>query len=149
MAGKNKLERASRILWDDSGAAARDLTGDLVPGSLSGGGLELDEVDLTGVSQVAEQVLGGHGRSEISAQFYLNDTATTGALTVLKASLGLVGTLTLQWGSSGAAPTTGDPEWEGEYTLLSANIVLAGNKPVIQARWKPGSSTAPAWGTVA
>jgi hypothetical protein len=79
----------------------------------------------------------------------MNDTATTGAFTVLKAMVGEVGTLTLQWGSNGATPSTGDPEWEGEYTLMQANIVFDGGKAVVDCTFQPGSSTAPAWGTVA
>ena len=77
-----------------------------------------------------------------------HDTATTGAHTVLKATGGIAGTLTLQWGQNGAAPTTGDLEWEGEYVLLSNNVSLDGNKPVLQCTWKPTGATPPAWGTV-
>jgi len=150
-AGKNYIERAFRIWWDDGGVGAgtpRDLTGDLVPGSVSGGGLVFDEADLTGVSETVYNFLADRAQSEIAAQFYMNDTASTGALTVLTGSDGGYGTLTLQWGSLGAAPQSGAPEWEGEYVLLQADIVLKGNVPAIQARWKPKGSTAPAWGTM-
>ena len=146
-AGKNKAERWVTVIWDDSGESPQDLTGDLVPGTLSGGGLTFDEVDLTGVSEAVKNFLAGHGESEISAQFHLNDTATTGASTVLNGSAGGTGTLTIAWGA-GAAPTTGDLEWEGEYVLLGAPVVLSGNKFVHQCRWKPTGSTAPAFGTV-
>jgi len=148
MAGKNKSERGFRITWDDSGGNPRDLSGDLVPGSVSGGGLTFDEVDLTGVSESVRNFLAGHADSEITARFHLNDTATTGATTVLNGSNGGTGTLTLEFGSAGAAPTAGDPDWEGEYVLLDAKVVLDGNKHVHEARWKPTGSTAPAWGTV-
>ena len=150
--GKNKVERGFRLLWDDLGTGAgtaRNLSGDLVLGSVSGGGLTFDEADLTGVSEAVRNFLAGHANSEISATFHMNDTATTGATTVLNGSVGGIGTLTLQWGASSAAPTTGDPEWEGEYVLLSNNIALDGNKFVHQVRWLPTGSTAPAWGTVA
>ena len=146
-AGKNKAERWFTINWDDSGTTARDLSGDLVPGSVGGGGLTYDEVDLTGVSEAVKNFLAGHAESEITAQFHMNDTATTGASTVLNGSAGGTGTLTLAWGA-GAAPTGGDLEWEGEYVLLDATVALAGNKFVHQCRWKPTGSTAPAWGTV-
>ena len=147
VSGKDKVERWFYIFWDDSTPTARNLTADLVPGTVSGGGLTLDEVEMTGVSNAVKNYLAGHANSEISAQFYINDTATTGSLTVLMGTEGTVGTLTLQWGGGGA-PTTDDPEWAGEYTLLSADIVLAGNKHVIACRWLPGTATAPAWGTV-
>jgi len=146
--GKNKLERGFRISFDDSGGTVRDLSGDLVPGSVSGGGLVYDEVELTGVSESVKNYLAGHAESEITAQFYMNDTASTGAFTVLSGNQGGTGTLTLQWGSSGSAPDTGDPEWEGEYVLLNASVGLNGNKPVINAVFKPTGSTPPAWGTV-
>lgn len=150
MAGKNHNERSFRLLFDDASAAAQDLSADLVPGSVSGGGLTFDEVDVTGVSEAVYNFLKGRGTSEISANFHMNDTATTGATTVLNghdAGSG-VGTLTLQWGQNSAAPTTGDPEWEGEYVLLSNVIALDGNKFVHQCTFKPSGAVAPAWGTV-
>ena len=148
MAGKTHVEKSFRILWDDSGGTARDLSADLVPGSISGGGLTFDEADMTGVSYTVYNFLADRATSEVSASFHLNDTATTGAFTVLNGTGGKAGTLTLQWGQNGAAPTTGDPEWEGEYVLLSNNVSLDGNKPVVQCTWKPTGATPPAWGTV-
>ncbi len=147
MAGKNKVERGFRILVDNSAGSVQGLSGDLVPGSLAGGGITLDEVELTGVSEAVKNFLWGHGNSEITAQFYLNDTATTGAFTVLKAAP-YTGTVTLQWGSTGAAPTTGDPEWEGEYVILSSAAAMNAGAAIINARFLPTGSTAPAWGTV-
>jgi len=146
--GKNKVERGFRFWFDDSEGTARDLSGDLVPGSVQGGGLVYDEVDMTGVSESVRNYLAGHAESEVSAQFFMNDTAVTGAFTVLANNNGGDGTLTMQWGSNGAAPDTGDPEWGGEYVLLNASIGLNGNKPVINATFKPTGSTAPSWATV-
>jgi len=156
MAGKNHIERSFRLLWDDAGTGsgtARDLSGDLVPGSVSGGGLTFDEAEMTGVSNLVKNFLAGHAQSVISARFHMNDTATTGATTVLNgstpsATIAGIGTLTLQWGQSGAAPTTSDPEWEGEYVLIKNEITLDGNKFVHDVEWRPTGSTAPAWGTV-
>jgi hypothetical protein len=148
-AGKNKIERGFRLWWDDSGGTPRDLSGDLVVGSVSGGGLTFDEADMTGVSETVYNFLAGHANSEVGGNFHMNDTATTGASTVLNGTQGSVGTLTLQWGDAGAAPTTGDLEWEGEYVLLNNSISLDGNKHVHNCTWKPSGSTAPAWGTVA
>ena len=145
--GKDKVERWFYIFFDDTGAAARNLTADLVPGTCSGGGLIFDEVEMTGVSDAVKNYLAGHANSEVTAQFYMNDTATTGSLTVLKGMHGAVGTLTLQWGGGGV-PAADDPEWEGEYLLAAAGIVLAGNKHVISCRFVPSGSTAPAWGVV-
>lgn len=148
MAGKNKVERSFRIQVDDASGTPRDLSGDLVPGSVGGGGLTFDEADMTGVSNTVKNYLAGHAESTISAQFHMNDTATTGATTVLNGINGKTGTLTLQWGADGAAPTTSDPEWEGEYVLLTNTISVNGGKFVHNVTFKPTGSIAPAWGTV-
>lgn len=149
MAGKNHVEKSIYLFFDDSGGTARNLSGDLIPGTLSpGGGLVMDEVDMTGVSQTVKNYLAGHADSTITGKFHFNDTATTGSHTVTKNMVGAVGTLTIQYGQNGAAPTTGDPEWEGEYLLVSAPVTVEGGRTVITCTWKPGSSTAPAWGTV-
>lgn len=149
MAGKNHVEKSIYLFFDDSGGTARNLSGDLIPGTLSpGGGLVMDEVDMTGVSQTVKNYLAGHADSTITGKFHFNDTATTGSHTVTKNMVGAVGTLTTQYGQNGAAPTTGDPEWEGEYLLVSATVTVEGGRTVITCTWRPGSSTAPAWGTV-
>lgn len=148
MAGKDKTERGLRLLWDDAGGTPRDLSTDLVPGSFSGGGLAYDEAEMTGVAEATKTYLTGFASSEITATFHMNDTATTGATTVLNATQGLPGTLTVQFGSNGAAPTTGDLYWEGEYTLMSVNVSLDGNKLVHQARWLPSPGSSPAWDTI-
>lgn len=148
VAGKNKVERSFRFWFDDAVPTARDLSGDLVPGSFSGGGLVFDDANMTGVSETVRNYLSGHAEGDVSARFHMNDTATTGATTVLMAMQGLVGTLTGQWGSEGAVPATGAPEWEGEYVLLKTSIVLAGNKFVHDCLFRPSGSTAPAMGTM-
>ena len=148
MAGKNHVERSFRISIDDSGGTARDLTGDLVPGSVSGGGLIYDEANMHGVSEAVVNYLANFANSEITAQFRMNDTATTGAFTVINGLNGSTGTATLRWGQSGAAPTTGDPEWEGEYVCLAGDIVPADGGFSQNVRLLPTGSTAPAWGTV-
>ena len=148
MAGKDKIERGFRIFWDDSATAPQDITASLIPGTIAGGGLTLDPVDMTGVSDAVKKYLGGHSDSAISGQFHLDDTATIGAFTVLNNTTGLIGTLTLQFGSNGAAPAGSDPEWEGEYTLLSATVGNNAGKMVLNALWQPAAGAAdPAWGT--
>ena len=143
--GKDKVERFIQIWWDVSDTP-KNLTADLLPGTLTGGGKSLDEVEMTGVSDEFKNFLAGHANSEIAGQFYMNDTAVSGATTIVKATIGLTGTLTIMYGGGGV-PATDDPEWEGEYVLLDASIVLAGNKPVHQCRWLPTGAVAPAWGT--
>ncbi len=149
MTGKNKVERSFRILVDDSSTNPQDLSGDLVPGSLTGGGLVFDQVEMTGVSEAVKNYLAGHAEAEISGDFHMNDTASTGAHTVLSGvDGGAAGTVTLRWGANGAAPVNPDPEWEGEYVLVTYSQSFSGGKAIMRAVFKPGSSTAPAWGTV-
>ena len=148
MAGKNHVERSIRVLLDDSGGTARDLSGDLVPGSMSGPGLSYEEAQMTGVSETVRNFLAGHATTEFVGQFRMNDTATTGSTTVINGKLGSTGTITVQFGQAGAAPTTGDPEWEGEFVFLAAPVGIADNGTVLNFRAVPTGSTAPAWGTV-
>lgn len=144
---KDILERFVKLQWDDAGATLRDLTGDLVPGSLSGPGFTSPEVRMTGVSDTSEEYMADRKDSEVSAQFYLNNTATTGAYTVLTATQGLIGTLTIDFGTNGVAGS-GDPRYSGEHVLLDATVGIQGGAMVLNARWKPATSTAPAWATV-
>jgi len=143
MAGKNKVEKGFRITVN-----SQDLSGDLVPGSLTGGGVVFDKVEMTGVSDTVKNYLAGHGDAPINGKFYLNDTGTTGAFTVIEAANGTSVTVTLQYGSAGAAPTTGDPEWEGAYTIFMGQVGFDGGKAVFDCEMLPSSSTAPDWGTV-
>ncbi len=145
-AGKNKTERWITLKQDDTAGTPRDLSGDLVPGTLQIGGLVFDEAEMTGVSDALHNFLADHANSDGGADFYLNDTATTGAHTVYAGVVGKTGTLTVDFGS-GAAPVTGDPEWGGEYLVTGAPMGLAGNKPVLHVKWKPTGSVAPAWTT--
>ncbi len=49
----------------------------------------------------------------------------------------------------GAAPVSGDLEWEGEYVCLKATLVNDGGKLVHDCEFQPSGSTPPAWGTMA
>jgi hypothetical protein len=142
---KTKIETGFRILW---GAGAADLTGDLIPGTCTGGGKVLDEVDMTGVSETVRNYLAGHASAPISANFHLNDTATTGAYTILRDVRGTAAALALEWGIGGAAPTGGDPKWSGTYLFLGFNISYDAGRAIMICTWRPGSATAPLWGTV-
>ena len=151
-AGKNKIETGFTINFDDVGGTARDLTGDLVPGSIGPAGFAFDTADMTGVGNTVKNFYSTWASSEISAQFHVNDTASTGSSVVFNgytpALINTGGTLTLAWGDAGAAPTTGDIEWEGEYIVSNATISFASGTAVIDVTWQvqPGT-TAPAWGT--
>jgi hypothetical protein len=148
MSGKNKLARGMRILVDDSGGTPRDLSGDLIPNSLNGMGFTAGEIPMTGESNTVENFLADRLQNTLTARFHANDTAATGASTVINGIVQLVGTVTVQVGQGGAAPTTGDQEFEGEFLCLGANMVNDGGKMVHEVTFRPGSATPPAWGTV-
>lgn len=152
MTSKIHLEKNITLNFDDSGGTARDLTGDMVPGSLSINGIMFEQIDMTAISDAVHKFVAGQGDLTIGAQFYMNNTATTGAFTVLNPMNGKEGTLTLAFGQAGAAPTNGDPELESEFTLFIQGFPISGGRVLIDAQWKPGpnaSTTAAGfWTTV-
>ena len=142
---KDILGRHCRIWLDDSGATPRDLSDDLLPNTLSGIGLTPEEVDMTGQSASIKQARTGVSDSSITAQFFMNDTVTTGAFTVLKGIQGVAGTLLVEFGTDGA-PAAGDPKWEGEYVLFEASVAITGGASVLNCLFKPAPGSTPAWG---
>lgn len=148
MAGKDKLGRGITISIDDSGGTARDVTGDLIPNSLNGLGFTAGEVDMTGTGEDMNY-LADVKDMNLTMQFHANDTADTGATTVLNGIIGgSAGTITVQVGSGGASPTTGDLELEGEFVCTGAPLSVQNGRLVHQATFRPSGSTTPAWGTV-
>ena len=143
---KDILGRHVRLWVDDSTGTPRDLSDDLVPNTLSGIGLTPEEVDMTGQSASIKQARAGVSDSSVTGQFYMNDTADTGAYTVLEGVQGSEGTLTSQFGTDGA-PATGDPEWEGEYVLMDMSVGITGGAAVMNCLFKPAPGSTPAWGT--
>lgn len=150
MAGKDKKQLGTRVLFDDSGDTQRDISGDIVPGSLSINGITYEQVNMTGISQAINNYLSGAGELEVSAQAFMNDTASTGAWTVLEPQNGLEGLLTLRMGSDGAAPTNGDPELEFSATCFLGSLVVVGGAWATNVTWRPHPDTAGSvsWGTV-
>jgi len=148
VAGKTVVERGFRFTMTDSVPTERDLSGDLVRASVSGIGLIYEEADMTGVSNGVVNFLANHPSSSISATFILNDTATTGAHTVIQTVLGSTTVLALRFGAAGAAPASGNPEWGGTYLVSSEVASFDGGKAVVNVTFVAGSATVPAWTTV-
>lgn len=137
--------RHIRVSVDDSGATARDISAAV--SNISGVGLTHAEQDVTGYSDGVINFSLGHPSSEIEISGPVDNTASTGAHVVFSGIVGHVSatkTLTVQIGIR-AAPTTGDPEFEGEYYCSS--YVISGDG-TYTARMVPASSTVPAWGSV-
>jgi hypothetical protein len=140
-----------RVYVDDSGGSARDISASV--GDVTGTGLSYNETDVTAFSDGVVNFTLGHPTSEITITGPVNNTATTGAHIVfagiqgkeVDAGSAWTATVTVQIGIK-AAPASGDPEFEGEY--ICAEYVINGDG-TYSARMVPGSSVAPAWGTVA
>jgi hypothetical protein len=134
---------------DDSGGTARAVTNDIT----SVGGIETtyDEGEVGGYSQ-DKFYLALRADAPLTIEGLFNPTATTGSHTVLNSIVGVntsTFTVTIAIGDN-AAPTTGDPEWEGEYRCMSYTPTFDLNAPAtFTATLMPASSTLPAWGTVA
>lgn len=144
MAGKTNSKHI-RVSVDDSGGTARDISASV--SSVSGVGLTYAETDVTAYSDGVINFTLGHPSSEIEISGPINNTASTGAHIVFAGIAGVetsTKTVTIQIGIK-AAPTGGDPEFEGEYICSS---YLINGDGTYTARMIPGSSTAPAWGTV-
>lgn len=144
-AGKTHVKHI-KILVDDSGATARDITAAV--SNVSGVGLKYDETDVTGYSDGVVNFQLGHPSSEIEISGPIDNTAASGAHTVLSGIVGQVSatvTVEVQFGIRGA-PTSGDPNFSGEY--FCSSYVISGDA-TYTARFVPGSATAPAFGAVA
>lgn len=150
MAGKNKISRGINISVDDSGSTARDLSGDLVPDSLTGIGEIYEPAEMTGESTTQRHSLSNHSTAEFGMQFYMNDTGSTGAFTVISGIVGGAADLvTVQFGSAGATPTSNDPEWEGNAICTSMVVGINNGALVMDVTFLPGDATGMVWGTVA
>ena len=148
MATGKTTGRYVKILLDDSGGTARDITASV--STIGGIGLSNEQVDVTTLSDSVMQYLSGRGDSTIELGGPFNNTATTGAHGVLSGLNGTntAATLTIQIGIR-AAPTTGDPEWEGEYVVLTYPVNVGLNEVTWSATLKPAfGASASAWGTV-
>ena len=144
---KDILGRHCRLYVDDSGAAPRDLSDDLLPDTLSGIGMTPEEVDMTGQSASIKQARTGVSDGTITGQMYMNDTATTGAHTVMKGIQGVAGTVLVEFGTDGA-PAAGDPTWSGEYVLFELSVGISGGAAIMNFSFKPApGEAAPAWST--
>lgn len=135
------------VYIDDSGDSPRDVSSDVKSIDIPD---EYGEIDATGFSDGAVNSISGMPSFNVEITGMFNPGATTGLYTVLN---GIKGggakTLTVQIGQ-GAAPTTGDPEFEGEFWLQKMNVsATPQGETGITASLRPSGSTAPAWGTVA
>jgi hypothetical protein len=143
-----RIGKFTKVLVDDSGATARDISTDVTSMSSN---LTYQEVEIGGFTEDM-RYLAGRGDASYTLTGRVNTTALTGSHTVLKDIVGPNGgttiTVTIQYGNN-AVPVSGDPEFEGEFFCTSYEVTpeLDGAQ-TFTANFKPGSTTLPAWGTV-
>ncbi len=139
--------RFLKVLIDDSGASPQDVSADIDSVDIPD---EYGELDMTGFGEGSDNSSPGMPGFPVEINGTFNPAATTGLFTVLK---GIVGgytsrTLTVQQGQN-AAPTTGDPEFEGEFWCSKIGIsATPKGKTTLKASFRVMGSVAPAWGTV-
>ncbi len=147
MATGKTNRRWYRVWVDNNSDSAKDLSTAVL--DISGLGLVFDKQDVTGYSDGWVNYTLGHPSAEVDMTITLDNTATTGAHTVLSAAAGNQGatshTLTVQVGIK-AVPASTNPEWEGEYWVSS--YIMNGDGTAT-AHLVPASTTVPAWGTMA
>jgi hypothetical protein len=136
------------VIMDDSGGTPRTFAnGDINSVDV---GQTFDQHDVTGFGDAVHNVVNGQLQAPVTIKGNLTTTADTGTHTVIQGAFaaGSTVTLTVQVGQN-AAPTTGDPEYEGEFIVESYKpVVETGGAITFEAALKPANGTAPAWGTV-
>lgn len=138
-----------KVIMDDSGGTARTFDdGDINMVDL---GQTYAQHEVTGFGDDAQNFINGQLQSPVTVKGHLTTTALVGTHTVIQPvfAAGSQVTLTVQVGQN-AAPTTGDPEFEGEFIVESYKPTIEnGGAIMFEAVLKPAIGTAPAWGTVA
>lgn len=139
--------RFLKVMIDDSAGTPRDVSADIESVDIPD---EYGELDTTGFGEGGDNSIPGMPSFPIEINGMMNPAATTGLYTVLKGLLGSYTskTVTVQVGQN-ATPTSGDPEFEGEFWLQKMNIsATPKGKVTLKGSMRPMGSTAPAWGTV-
>jgi hypothetical protein len=134
---------------DDSGGTPRTFAdGDITSVDL---GLTNDQHDVAGFGAAVHNFINGQLQAPVTIKGFLTTTTNIGTHPVINGAFeaGAQVTLTVQVGQN-AAPTTGDPEYEGEFIVESYKPMIENGKAVtFEASLKPAISTAPGWGVVA
>lgn len=118
--------------------------------SVTGVGISYAETDITTLCSTIMERIQGYGDVAITLSGPFDNTATTGGHIVVEALNGDPdgATLTIAIGI-GAAPTTGDPEFEvTSMGVFSYVVDISGDAPTWTAELRPLPGATAAWGTV-
>jgi hypothetical protein len=135
------------VLLDDSGGSPQDVSTDVESVDIPD---EYDEVEMTGFSDGAHNSTAGLPSFPVELAGMFNPDANS-LYQVLAGIKGVKSghTLTVKVGQ-GAAPVSGDPEFEGEFWCQKMNVsTQPGQKISVSTSLRVYGATAPAWGTVA
>jgi len=138
-----------QVILDDSGGTPRTFAdGDIISVDVP---LTYDQYDVSGFGDDVHNMINGLLQAPVTVRGYLTTTANIGTHPVIQGAFAAEAqvTLTVQVGQN-ADPTTGDPEFEGEYIVESYKPTIEHSGAItFEAALKPANGTAPAWGTVA
>ncbi len=141
--GKTNATRIT-VDIDDYANAIRDISPSVTSVEIPIG---VDSTDVTAYSDSVINVTAGQPNQPLTISGVFDTTALVGAQTVLSRLVGNITdtvTITVQIGIR-AAPTSNDPEYAG---LFYCTGLVYANDLTFEATFEPGTSTAPAWGTV-
>lgn len=138
-------------LDDSSGTLQTFDAGDITSVEL---GLTYTQHEVTGFGDAVQNFINGQLQAPVTLKGYLTTTATTGTHTVINGAFlaGSKVTLVVQVGDN-TTPTTGDPEYTGEFYIESYTPTLeTGGAVMFTAVLKPArpgvGESEPQWGTV-
>ena len=140
--------RYLKVFIDNSAAAAQEVSADVDSVTIPD---EYGELDMTGFGEGSDNSAPGMPSFPVEITGTFNPAVTIGLFTVIASILGgyTSRTVTIQVGQN-AAPTNGDPEFEGEFWCQKMNITTTpAGKVNVVASLRVFGATAPAWGTVA
>ncbi len=138
-----------RVQLDDSGGTLRTFDdGDIVSVDVP---LTNDQHDVTGFGDAVHKFVNGQAQAPVTIRGYLTTTASVGTHTVIKGAYQAGSQVTLKVAvGNNTTPTTGDPEYSGEFYIESYRPMLETGKAIqFVATLKPATGTTPAWGAVA
>jgi len=139
--------RFLKVFIDNSAGAAQEVSGDVESVTIPD---EYGELDMTGFGEGSDNSAPGMPGFPVEITGTFNPAATTGLFTVIASILGgyTSRTVTVQVGQN-AAPTNGDPEFEGEFWCSKMGIsATPKGKTTLTASFRVMGAVAPAWGTV-
>ena len=136
--GRDIQTKYTEFWIDNAAGILTELTDDLIPSSIANPGLVAQGVDMTAENSPVEVHQEGRPKAPFSVKFHTNNTASTGAYTILTAIRGTgPKTVNIRLGTGGA-PTSGDPQFGGE--VVCTGVYLSPD----EGRWITNADFMPA-----